>query len=114
MVKYKYILLETKKKVSTQKSPKKAGKEKIGWAYKISTDLCIWKPTDKTFTFWSCLKGLIILLIAGCSVYVELDTKYPDFYFYELVLFIHAFDIATNFCNELLENGHLNDLILFS
>lgn len=84
------------------------------WAYQILTDLCVWKPTDKTFSFWSCLKGLIILIITGYSIFDEVNTKYPDFYFYQFVLAIHAFDILTNFCNELLEKGHLNDMILFT
>mmetsp|Transcript_20624 Transcript_20624/g.18206 ORF Transcript_20624/g.18206 Transcript_20624/m.18206 type:complete len:270 (+) Transcript_20624:107-916(+) len=97
----------------TIKSPR-VNTQKVGWAYGILIDLCFAKPTDKTFSFWSCLQGLIILGIAGYSVFDELHLVYPDFYFYQFILAVHAFDLLTNFCNELVGNGHLNDMILFT
>ena len=102
---------------SASSSPRKilrVNTKKVSWPYQILIDLCFWKPTDKTFTYWSCLNGLSFLMIAAYSVFDELNTKYPDFYFYQFVLAIHTFDLLTNFCNELLENGHLNDMILFT
>lgn len=97
-----------------KKSPKKSSKLNEGWQYQMLIDFCVWKPTDKTFTYWACLKGLFFLLIAGYSVYDAVGSQYPDFHFFVLILGIHCFDILTNFCNELFGNGHLNDVILFT
>lgn len=101
-------------KKASKRSPKKAGKLQPGWQYDLLMDLCPWKPTEKTFTFWSCLAGLNILVIAGYSVYLSLGTKYTDSYFFAIILGIHCFDILSNFCNELFGNGHLNDVIIFT
>lgn len=98
---------------SPKKSPKKSNTQNKG--YQILVDLCLIKPTDKTFTGWSCLTALFILAITAYSVFDESDTIHPNACFLSLILVIHAFDISTNFCNELLgKGGHLTDVIFFT
>eukprot|EP01084_Bolivina_argentea_P249483 417658_1 len=102
---------------SPMKSPTKpsikTNQDKNGFG-QFFVDLSFWNPTDKTFTFYACFMALFVLGTAGYSVYGMIDTKYPDFCFFALILIIRCFDIATNVCNELLRRNHLQDVILFT
>jgi len=99
------------KKKSAEKKGKKVRHSK---KYQFLVDLCFWKPTDKTHTFWSCILGTIFLALASFSVNNAVWAKYPDFYFFQMLIAIHWFDLLTNFCNELVGRGHLNDEVLFT
>jgi len=82
------------------------------WIYGILKDLCVWRPTERTWSFWLYINGLFVLSIAAVSIYGE--TPSENLLLMALALALHAFDILTNFCNELLDSGHLNTMILFT